>query len=112
MAPAMCSTDTKLLLIDRYDTGYGIYNHDSIINDRPLAVIAMHPAEDISLVSTIRERVEQFAQLQVGKFFNISFKEFLEFPNDVVLMILETSSKMQQKDSSAASEILDQLEGK
>lgn len=111
-APALCSTDTKLLLLDRYDTGYKIYNHDSIINDRPLALIGMHPAEDISGFSTAYERINQFLNLQVGKFFNISFKDFIEFPNDIVIYMLEAAANMQKKDGIAASDMMDQLEGK
>lgn len=111
IAPLMCSTDTKLLLTDKYDSVYGICNHSLLDATRPLSIVGMHPAEGTDVGSTIYERIEQFATLQVGKFFNISLTEFLEYPRDIVIHILEVAYKMQPKETNAASELLDKLSG-
>lgn len=109
--PILCSTDTQLLLMDKYDFIYGICNHDLVEASRPLSIIALHPAENTDAGSTIYERIDQFATLQVGKYFNLSLTEFLEYPRDIVIHILEIASKMQEKGISDQSGILDELTG-
>ena len=96
----------------RYDTTYGIFNHDTLATTRPLAVIAMHPSEDVSHGGALYGRIDQFATLQVGKFFNMSLTEFLDMPSDVCTHILEVSSQMQKTEGNVASDMLDKLEGR
>ena len=109
MAPQMCSTDTQLFLLDRYDTIFGICNHDLADPSKTLLHVAMHAAEDFTSGSLLYERLDQFADLQVGKFFNISLTEFLELPSDVCTHLLEKSASMQKTEGTLAGNMLDQL---
>lgn len=109
VAPALKSVDTTLLLRDRYETIYGIYNHDLGAVDRPMISVAMHSAEDVSTGSLLDERIAMFAEKQVGKWFNISLTEFLDYPPDIVLKILEISTKQQNTEGSVTANVLNQL---
>lgn len=109
-APRLCSTDSTILLREAYETTYGIYNHQNPDPSRPLALIAMHPAEDATVGSTLHERLEQFADFQVAKHFGLSLNEFFELPSDVCTKILEVSAKRQNVEGSTATQMLNQLE--
>lgn len=111
-APQLHSSSVTLLLREAYETTYGIYNHDRTDPNRPLAILAAHPAENASLGSTLYERIEQFAELNVHKFFGLSFAELLELPNDVVLKILEVSGKRQKFELEVAQSLQNRLENK
>lgn len=112
VAPSLKSSDTALLLLDRYDTTYGIYNHDRPDPDRPLALVAMHTAENASVGSTLYERIDQFADLQVPKHFGLSLTEFFDFPTDICNKILEVSSARKKREEAAAEQALSQLGNK
>ena len=79
VAPKLCSTDTQLLLADKYETTYGICNHNIVDDDRPLKLIAMHTSEDSSTGSMLYTKLEQFANHNVPKHFGLSLKDFLDF---------------------------------
>lgn len=110
VAPVLCSTDTRLLLTDRYETTYGICNHDQADPTRPLLLIAMHPAEDTCTGSVLYERLEQFADLCITKHFGLSLTEFLELPTDVCSEIMRIAAKRQKLENTVASDMLDKLE--
>lgn len=81
------SITARLILLDAYETTYGIYNHaDEMANrDRPLALIAMHPKEDFSTHSALYNTIRRFRKYKVGHpdNFNMSLTEFLELPKDI-----------------------------
>jgi hypothetical protein len=102
-----------MLMRERYETVYGIHNHDAEVSNgnpyRPLALVAMHECEDSSTGSVLYERIELFAIREVPKYFGLSLKEFLEFPTDYCLHILEVCMRRQTKDSNAAQQALNNL---
>jgi hypothetical protein len=112
IAPALCSSDTRILLNERYETTYGIANHDVDNPNRPLLLIALHRSENTSVGCTLYRRLEQFADLSVAKHFGLSIKDFLDFPSDVVNDILEISAKRARIETTTAGNMLDKLEGK
>lgn len=108
-SPVLKSTDVALLLLDRYETAYGIHNHDNDDPSRPLAVIAMHRCEDPSEGCLLYERIEQFAELKVGKYFNISFPDFMDLPSDICKKILETANRMFKVEAELAESLGNRL---
>ncbi|EKD22698.1 MAG: hypothetical protein ACD_84C00005G0006, partial [uncultured bacterium] len=70
---------------------------------------AMQPAEDTCHGSILYERLEQFADYQVPKYFGMSLNEFLELPTDVCSRILSIAGKKQKIEGTIASNALDQL---
>lgn len=82
-----------------YETTSGIFDHlahafmdDAQTNPglkRPLAAVALHPAEDTTTVSLKRERFRQFKDAKVYATTGMSWDVFLEQPREMVEFILE-----------------------
>ena len=109
-SPKLCATDAKLVLLELYENTYGIYNHAVFDPDRPMANVAMHPAEDVSAGSLLDERIEQFADRQVSKFFGMSLTEFLQYPTELCMRILEICGRKQKYENTVAGNALAALE--
>lgn len=109
-APIICATDVSLSLRDRYDTAYGIYNHNTPQSDRPLALVGMHPSEDATTGSTLYERMALFEERQVFKRWGISLTEFFELPSDMCSYILEICAIRQTTEGGIVQNALRDLE--
>lgn len=110
VSPKLCATDARLVLLEMYEQEYGIYNHALGDPNRPLASVAMHPAENVLEGSFLDERIEQFADKEVTKHFGLSLIEFLDLPTDVCFKILEVAAKRQKVEGSTAASLLNQLD--
>lgn len=97
------------MLRERYETLYGIYNHDAPDVNRPLASVAIHKAEDASLGSLLYERIEQFEERKIYQRFGISLVEFLELPSDVCLKIMEIAGKRLTEEGTMTASVMNQL---
>lgn len=85
------STDVQILLRERYEQAHGIYHHQGAKDDH-FALVRHHWCEDSISSSRLRERMEAFLDLGVGKHFNMSWNEFIDQPTyvcDLQLEILE-----------------------
>jgi hypothetical protein len=109
-APKLISSDATLLLMEAYETTYGIHNHSSGDVERPLAAVAMHPPENALVGSTLYGRIEQFAEFGVAKHFGLSFSEFLDLPPYVAGRILEVSSARTKLEGVVASGVAKSME--
>ena len=94
LAPQIKSVAAQLILRDRYETLYGIHNHEVEDPNHPIPMAAMWDSEDAYSGSLLDERLEHFVDKQVGKWFNISLPDFLELPTEIVTKMLEIATKM------------------
>ena len=94
----------------RYETLYGIYNYDVQAVDRPLAMVAMHFAEDPSQGSLLGERMNQYVDLRIGEYFRCSFKDWIEQPRETVLLQIEKAKQMLRKGIGEADRARNELE--
>ncbi len=106
--PVLSANDAQLMLAEKYETVYGIFNHSDDIN-RPLAVVALHPAENMASGSRLYERMAAFSDYNVGTRFNISFLDFMSCPRDVCDEMVRLSVKYQKKSLEIESDIEQQL---
>ncbi|MDR3392229.1 MAG: hypothetical protein P4L77_10905 [Sulfuriferula sp.] len=109
--PRICSTDAQLLMLEQYETLFGIYDHNKKRQafEDPFAVVALHPAEDSYSYSLMRERMEQFCFHNVSQFFGCSWNEFLLMPACDAEEILQISARRKAKDDSNTGDIISQL---
>lgn len=98
-----------MLLLDRYETTYGIYNHEDA-GAHPFAPILMHWNQDTVTGGGLHERMKEFVMLDIGKSFNISFPEFLEQPTYVCELMLQTVRDKIRKDGPEIEAALKALE--
>ena len=110
-AGVLCPSDVEILLRDRYETIYGIHDHSNEINERPLALVAMHWCEDASTDSALYERIKLFFGRYVHKHSGLSLAEFLELPSDISRLVLEESTKLQEKENTATTNIMNAMKG-
>ena len=95
--------------LDYYETIFGIYNHsgaDSNALSSQLKLVALHPAEDASANSRLYERMKQYIECEVFQTTGLSWKEFIEQPNEIVVMQLELSLQKQKLKASITEDIL------
>ena len=99
-----------MLLRDRYDTAYGICNHDLVDNERPLSLVGQHPKEENLLGSLLYERFDQFVEYDVFKYTGLSWDRFMEHEHHMCERILEKCLKKKNARDKDLSNISQQLE--
>ena len=106
----LISTSAQIILRQKYETAFGIYDHEGPDGEHPLALVMHNWSEDNVSYGRLRERMEAFAEHSTGKWFNTSFKEFIDMPTYVCDMMLEIAENMQNRlESSVNSEELRRL---
>ena len=109
------STDAQMVLRDRYETSFQIYNHSLESSDHPFALIMMNWNEDSISQGSLHERMNQYIDYDIQKYFGLSFIEFIEQPTYVILMQLEIAVGRLKKEAplhDAARDALNSLNKK
>lgn len=107
------------LLKQAYENTFGIFDYidyayaETNITDpklkRPLASVELHPAIDSSLDSKLYAHIKLFADLEIGKYYNISLSQYLELPHDIANFIRKDCSSRREKRHSEESVIVKEL---
>lgn len=87
-------------MLHKYETTFGIHNHDkdSATGEdalRPLALVEMHWAENTDLDGRLYERMQQYMDRDVFKYFGESWSSFLNLPTHECMRMLEMCAKKQ-----------------
>lgn len=90
--PKVNSVDAEIMMRDFYEHEFGIYPHLSANKKRPLASVAIHPAENTIEHSLLEEAIRTFIKHNIGDMFKLSLLEFLELPMDVVQILIRVAS--------------------
>lgn len=99
------------MLREAYDVDFGIFNHLRQAQlesagmppelKRPLASVALHPAEEWAGENTQIDVVMRgFADNEVGQIFQISFLEFLSLPVEYAERLMRISKNILQRKSN------------
>lgn len=110
-APRLVSTDAQMVLRDKYETTYGIYNHADPANDNPFALVMMLDSEDVITHGELHERMSQYVDCDIHKYFGLSFDAWLDQPSYVIRMQLELAQEKIKKEAPMAEALRKQLEG-
>lgn len=109
--PAMCSTNSQIILREAYETTYGIFNHDAPqATKRPLALVAFQWAEDASAGCRLYERMEQYHECSILKWFGMPWDRWIDQPHDVCEEQLRKGKKWDEADATKQAELGRQLE--
>ena len=107
------SISGRLILLDAYETTYGIYNHeDDILNrDHPLALVAMHAKEDASTHSALYNTIRRFKRYRVGapENFNISLTEFLQLPREICDLMFDIQATEASEEAARLQRKIDEM---
>lgn len=81
----MDSYTAQLLLRESYEQIYGLFNHDAPeATLRPLAVVAMHPKEDVANYSKLYRIMQRYVDHGIRELTGMNFQEFLQQPHELV----------------------------
>lgn len=103
-APRMRSSDVRLMLQEQYETLFDIYDHKRV-DANPLALVMVHPAENVSSGGAIELRIEEFVNSDVTKYTGMSLMEFFNCPREYCDLILKAARKRQAKESAAMNNL-------
>lgn len=91
--------DGVRLLQEAYTQSFGIFDYvrQAVLDQtavspdqrRPLAQVALHPAEDYAGTSEMRAIVKRYADFKVKERYLLSLYDFLELPHEYAEYILE-----------------------
>lgn len=109
--PAMCSTNAQLLLREAYETTYGIVNHElPAVKKRPLALVAFQWPEDSTSGCRLYERMDQYHDCSILKWFGLPWDRWIEQPRDVCEEQLKKGKKWDAEAVTKEAELQRQLE--
>lgn len=89
----MDSLTAKLLLRESYETIYGIFDHERFSDQRPLALVAMHPKENASSHSRLYNTVQRFYNSDIYSATGLSLTDFLNLPREYVELLFAMHTK-------------------
>jgi hypothetical protein len=108
-AKNMCSTDAQIALRDSYETSFGIYRHDAPNLDDPFALIRMHWSEDTVTGSRLHERMSEYLDADIGKFFNLSFNEYIDNPTYICDFMFQEARRRISREKPVIDALQDAL---
>ena len=97
--------EAKYILLEAYQQDAGIFDHLAQASidaksRRPLALIAMHDAENIHKCSNYSMILERYVVAKVWDYFHLSLTEFLNLPSSMIGHILESCQKLVKEDAA------------
>lgn len=94
----MLSSDAQIVLRDCYETTYGIYNHNLPQADHPFALVLMHWNEDPITNGSLHERMNQYIDAEIHRFFHLSFQEWIDQATYVCNLQLDIAKERLRKE--------------
>lgn len=98
--------DVRIMLIEAYETVYGICDHDSEGLDDPLALVSMHPKEDTATYGRLYGELMRFSKEESFRdMWGLSIMELLELPKDVVDEMYRITREAQEEHGQNVSSV-------
>lgn len=107
-APALSSHDAEIVLRSQYYSIFGLNTPE--MEMEPIGLVMMRDGEDVTGRSLLQERIRMFMREKVKDHSGLNLLEFLSLPRDVLLMVLEEASDINQKDHQATQAALAPLQ--
>lgn len=97
--------ESQQFMTDIYETEFGIYNHLSGPNktSRPLAPIALHPAEDLNGIRTVNDLIALHVNKDIYKHTGLDLYGFLDLPHEQLNKLIEVVDIKVKKESTLAT---------
>lgn len=108
-APKLASVDAQLMLLERYETTYQIFDHQDVGGNHPFALILMHWNQDVITEGSLHGRMRRFVDTDIAKYFNISFTEFIDQPSYVCDLMIKVAAEKIRKEAPAVAKALKEL---
>lgn len=95
------SITARMILQESYETLFGIFNHDAVnvAKTRPLALVAMHPKENVAEYSKLYRTVVRYKDHNIQSLFGLNIEQFLDQPLEMVELMFKLSVDHIRKDN-------------
>jgi hypothetical protein len=101
----MRSVEAKIALTALYETKFGIYDHFSQYKKRPLAIVALHPCENINQNGLLEQIIRAYSKRGIKDVFGLNIQEFLDLPMDIAEMLMKVADEHRAANQQTLSEI-------
>ncbi len=91
--PKCNSVDSQIIMTEFYENEFGIFPHFSKNHKRPLASVALHPAEELVDDSMLEEAIRVYTKRGIRELYDLSITEFLDLPKHVVNLLIKISDE-------------------
>jgi hypothetical protein len=95
------SIPAQIVTLEIYDEEVGIYK-TSTVDESGLSLVALHEAEDMSIVDPFDRELDKYLNANVLKYTGITFDQFLMYPRDKVEKMLKRCDQLASKESEEA----------
>uniref|UniRef100_A0AAU7PFI9 Uncharacterized protein n=1 Tax=Burkholderia phage vB_BgluM-SURPRISE13 TaxID=3159457 RepID=A0AAU7PFI9_9VIRU len=103
--------DAELFMRMKYETAFGIYNHDLPDDPKvPWPLLFCSPREDLAVADPLDFRLDQFAENRVHEIFGFSFDELIHYPRRDFLKVMNSAKKHSAKMYGQGNGFLKKLE--
>tara|TARA_B100000700_G_scaffold154615_2_gene171604 strand:- start:3034 stop:3369 length:336 start_codon:yes stop_codon:yes gene_type:complete len=76
-----------------YDSKFGIYDHETDVDENPLAGVSLQPKEEFFELSGLYALINRFRMQNLGERMGLSLVDYLELPLHVQAMMTEQFSQ-------------------
>lgn len=98
--PKQKSIEAQMLLLEAYQTSYGIYDHfNSDARNNPLKIVAMHPKENVIDLGPKINLMRRYMLYNVRQYSGKSFEDFVALPRHEVKQWLDLCEEATKKDT-------------
>lgn len=88
-APKLSSVKAAVFMNEVYETTFGIYNHFTGPNRKPLDSVTLHPTEENGITSALDESFDIYTANGIKDVFGLSLSEFLKLPSEICKSLVE-----------------------
>lgn len=93
--PKLSGIEADLVLIDFYETHYGIFDHFKLGKQFPFAPVALHDSEENSDTSLLKAHFEVFFKTGLNTY--MDFETFLKLTHEEVAWVVEIVENMTRR---------------
>lgn len=100
--------EASLILREAYDLTYKIYSQEE--SNDPISIMKMHPTEDSITDGGVASLIERVMRSKLPSLTNTSLLDLIEMPSSILEPLIDIANKKVEKESSAAEELLSNME--
>lgn len=100
---------SQLAFLEEYDNTFGIFDHERNGDADPLAIIGMHPAEDVVTGSAKRLLMRQLIACRIPEITHTPILELMNFPRYELEEFIREGKAARNKEEAGFEEIQEQI---
>lgn len=111
-SPLLGSLEVQLLMRETYEDLFRIFNHGEASYQRPLALVAMHEAENVTTHGPLYNTIRRYRRAGIKDAFKLSLTEFLTLPREYTALLFSIMEEEAQANIPKIKQGMDTLRGK